>query len=489
MNYGDAMLPPVHGLVDPQGHLVEADPRLEELNGWAGGAIGQPLAVPQIARLARLAQRLGILVSRAVIAADPHGDVELWVRAEPSPAGVRLALTGWRTRSAWAAEPAAAQQREAAFVTQEGEWAWETDAALRLTFATTSAGPRFGFDPAAVLGQPLTRLFALGEDDSGDVPLLGALALRQQFDGQVATVRASGRKMRLSASPRVDSSGAFAGLIGAATAEHDDGEPEPTLAPPPSALPALGGDDFARRLDRALRAPLDRIIANADSIHARSDGPIRQDYVDYAADISTAARHLVDLVDDLTDLHFIERPGFTAAAEPIDLADVARRAAGLLQVRAAEQGVRIDKPAVDEALPALGEFRRALQVMVKPRRQRRPLFAGGRDGLAADGGRWQRRGDHRRRPGQGHRRRGPGADIRQVRAGRSARAGRQWPGPVHLAPVGASDGGRRDRRLGAGPGCPLPVPPAAAAGCGGHGVKKTPLPGVKFTLGSHYPHA
>jgi signal transduction histidine kinase len=91
---------------------------------------------------------------------------------------------------------------------------------------------------------------------------------------------------------------------------------------------------------------------------------LRQDYADYAADIATAGRHLAGLVDDLVDLQFIERPDFAVAAEAIDLADVARRAAGLLAVRATEARVRIDKPSADETLAATGEFRRALQVLV-----------------------------------------------------------------------------------------------------------------------------
>ena len=49
------------------------------------------------------------------------------------------------------------------------------------------------------------------------------------------------------------------------------------------------GEGFSAQLDRALRAPLGRIIANADSINAQTDGPIRQDYVDYAADIASAS--------------------------------------------------------------------------------------------------------------------------------------------------------------------------------------------------------
>ena len=97
MNVTDPMLPPVRGVVDPIGRLIEADQRLMDLNLRAGGGIGQPIAIPQIATLTRLAQRLGILVSRGVVAADGDDDVELWVRAEPDPAGVRLMITGWRT--------------------------------------------------------------------------------------------------------------------------------------------------------------------------------------------------------------------------------------------------------------------------------------------------------------------------------------------------------------------------------------------------------
>ncbi|MDB5703642.1 MAG: Osmosensitive channel histidine kinase KdpD, partial [Sphingomonas bacterium] len=123
-------------------------------------------------------------------------------------------------------------------------------------------------------------------------------------------------------------------------------------------------DAFAARLDQALRTPLGRIIANADSINAQSEGPLRQDYADYAADIASAGRHLMGLVDDLVDLQAIERPDFVVAHEPVDLADVARRAAGLLAVRASEAQVSIDKPGAQDVLPATGEFRRALQVLV-----------------------------------------------------------------------------------------------------------------------------
>ena len=121
---------------------------------------------------------------------------------------------------------------------------------------------------------------------------------------------------------------------------------------------------FGERLDQALRAPLAHIIDNAERLRAQPDGPLRRDYAGYAADIASAGRHLLALVDDLVDLQAIERPDFRPEAEPIDLADIARRAAGLLAVRAADRNVRIDGPGEDEALPATGDFTRALQIMM-----------------------------------------------------------------------------------------------------------------------------
>nr|WP_261293067.1 ATP-binding protein [Sphingomonas hylomeconis] len=347
----------VRGRIDPHGRLVEAEQRLIDLNQRAGGRLGEPIAIPQIATLARLAARLGILISRGVVAGDGDGDVDLWVKADPDAHGVRLEISGWRLRAAW--RPAGTDHdRDGDFVRSGADWLWESDAALRLTFLSPTAGSRFGFDAAEMLGQPLTRLFVLGEDMEGAFPILGGLAMRQRFDDQRATIRGTNHKVRLAAIPRTDRIGIFAGFIGAA--HMIESPPEPAPFPPEEGLPGA----FAVRLDAALRTPLGRIIANADSINAQSEGPLRQDYADYAADIASAGRHLMGLVDDLVDLQAIERPDFAVLAEALDLADVTRRAAGLLSVRAGEANVRIDKPAPDEELPASGEFRRALQVLV-----------------------------------------------------------------------------------------------------------------------------
>lgn len=350
-------VPPAIGRLSADGLLLDAELRLAELNRRAGGALGQPVAVPQIAALVRLVQRLGIALTRPIVAADGDDDIALTVRAEPDELGIRLEVSGWQAGAPWEAEPA--HRREADFLRSDADWLWTTDAALHLTHVSDHAAVRLGFDPQTVLGQPITRLFALNDDGEGGFPILSALAAQAWFDAQEAAIRGTDHRVRLSAVPRVDANGQFAGFDGAARDLSPDEAPV-QAEDAASDLP----DGFSRRVGRALRDPLGRIIANADSMSAQTDGPLRDDYVAYAADIASAGRHLLGLVDDLEDLSAIERADFAVAVEDLDLADVARRAAGLLAVRAAQGDVRIERPSFDDAMPASGEFRRVLQILV-----------------------------------------------------------------------------------------------------------------------------
>lgn len=355
MSLVDAGLPPVHGFVGRDGRLVDAGPRLDDLNTRAGGALGEPFAVPQVAVLARLAQRLGITVARHVLVADGPDEVELWVRADPVEDGVRLELGGWKLRAPWT-PPVDPARRDRDLLLQGADWWWETDATLRLTAVAPEAA-RFGVTAESALGKPLASLFALEMDAEGAMPMLGVLTVHQPFERQAATVRSTGQAVTLSANPTLNAEGLFAGYVGAVRAETREPQPVDDRTTDPL-------DAFSARLDRALRTPLGRIIANADSIHAQTEGPIRRDYADYASDIASAGRHLLGLVDDLVDLQAVERPDFSPAAEPIDLADIGRRAAGLLGVRAAERGVKIDAPQDVDRAPATGEFKRVLQILV-----------------------------------------------------------------------------------------------------------------------------
>lgn len=348
---------PVTGRLDSAGRLIAADPPLAALQASAGGSKGGPLSVPQIAALARLAKRLGITVSRAAIAADADEDIDLWVRAEPEGEEVALSITGWRRRPARAVPefPSAAAQRDSDFLRASADWTWETDDTLRITALSPGAAAAMGRLPADLIGKQITRLFRFREDAEGDLPLLAALAEHRRFEGQAATLRGGSQgQYQLSGVPLIDGMGRFAGFRGGAVSVERD-SPAGTVPSAP--------DAFGRRLDAALRGPIDRIVGQADKLGAADEGPLAADYAGYAADIAAAGRHLLALVDDLVDLQAIERPDFRPAAEEIDLADLARRAAGLLGVRAADKRVTIDGPD-DGAVLATGDFTRTLQILV-----------------------------------------------------------------------------------------------------------------------------
>ncbi|WP_326524538.1 sensor histidine kinase [Sphingomonas sp.] len=349
----DHLLHPVTARTDLHDRLVDADPRLRDLIARAGGGAGQEVPIPAIAGVVRLARRLGIAIAREIVVADGEDDLELDIRAEPDDGGVTILAGGWRARTPWRG---AGEARD--FLASEADWLWESDAALRFTHISPYAGTRWGFDAAAMLGQPIVRLFALAEDGEGGFPILGAVAAQMRFDRQDAELRGTGRRARLIADPRVDARGRFAGFTGAVRMLDVEASDPPPLAPP---IFAAG---FGERIERSLRGPLERIIANAGSMGAQVEGPLSDNYVGYAADIASAGRHLLGMIDDLVDLEAIERPDFVIATETVDVAELARRAAGLLSVRANEGDVRIERPGPDEMLAATGEYRRVLQILV-----------------------------------------------------------------------------------------------------------------------------
>ncbi len=351
-----AQTAPEHARTDGADKLVSASERLGALNERAGGQVGAVIAVPQLATLARLARTLRIPVSRTIFAADGDEDIELYVQAKPVDDGVCLAVAGWTTRiprKSWlVAQPIATVE-----ATTIGDWSWSTDARLVLTDVAFAPSDTTDLRPFDLAGRPLTRLVRLIEDGDGDLPILAALADKTAFHDQRAVRRdAPDIEFVLAGTPRLSETGELLGFSGTATQQDRSAD---------AAVEDFVTDrDFAQRLGTALRGPLDRIVSRADSIGAQADGPLRRDYADYAGDIASAGRHLLALVDDLADLDAVEQPGFTIAPEPVDLADVARRAAGLMAVRAANASVRIDGPALDEELVALGDFHRVLQILV-----------------------------------------------------------------------------------------------------------------------------
>jgi signal transduction histidine kinase len=353
--------PDLAGRLDGDGVLFAASPELLALQMGAGGSLPGPVAIPSIAAVSRLAQTLGILVSRRVVAAVDHQIVDFLVRARPEGGGVALQMSALEggAESEWAIIEDAESAFDFAELESQGQW--RCDRELRTTSIEGDLTELVEIEALGLADGKLTSVFRLIEQESGDLPLLEGAILGKQFSRQLAELRVlPSIRLLLHGQPVTGPDGDFAGIRGGYRIVS-----QPSGRPVVQAEATVEADTgFAARLDLALRQPLARIIANADQIGSRVSGPLRSDYVDYAKDIAAAGRHLLAFVDDLADLQSIERADFSPDAEIVDLADICRRAAGLLAVRAADKGVRIDAPASDERLLARGDFRRILQIMV-----------------------------------------------------------------------------------------------------------------------------
>ncbi|HEX7854079.1 MAG TPA: HAMP domain-containing sensor histidine kinase [Sphingobium sp.] len=352
----------IRGRVSPAGMLVTADPPLLALQTEAGGTANGAIVIPALAHLVRLAQRLGITIARPVAIASGASDISLWVRMKPDADGVDLSIIEWEEQPR-APDPVDAVALGAHAELSRDGWIWQVDASLQFRLVDGQEAAAGGHAMPRI-GEPLSAYFRLLEVDGAAndrLPLLAAVATRRPFSRQPVLLRADEAvRYSLAALPTFDALGRLTGYRGKAIREE-----EASVAAAPS---AANGEPysplFSRRLDNALRQPLGRIIANANTISGQLEGPLRADYAAYAADIAEAGRHLVELVDDLSDLQAIERPDFAVAHEEVDVADLGRRAAGLLKMRAAERSITVDPPNGDERVLATAEYRRVLQILV-----------------------------------------------------------------------------------------------------------------------------
>ena len=334
------------GRLDRSGRLVSADPQLEALQREAGSALGQPLALPQIAAVAQLARKLRTSVSRPAIAASTDHDIELWVEAKPEGDDIALSLEGWTIRPATGPRLAAILGGGLESETGGARNEWAADEELRIISLSPDLTELLGVSADSVAGQPLTRVLRLEEDEAGEMPLISALAARRGFTGQHALSRADEqRSVILSGEVVTGADGSFAGFRGSVQSNG-------AAAPAPQART----NAFDHALDEILRSPLDRIIESAERIVERSEGPLRSDYASYGNDIAAAARHLLSVLTSMND-EAVE------SQRSVDLAGLAAEAVVLVDSTAEDRGVVIEIEQRDR-LAARGEERAVTQILV-----------------------------------------------------------------------------------------------------------------------------
>lgn len=351
---------PVRAISDADDCLVSADRAIAALQLRCGGELPGTIAVPALLEVVRKARRYGLKLARTIQAQDGASAITAWVEVEPLPgedAGCEILLRNWHAAPLPPEDPAEAESRRAELDRHFAELTARLDADQNLLTVDAEAPDLAGLAAAmeAGFGRPWTDFVTIAGSTQPQ-PMHWRL-----LDGAEVRVPGSARSWRASLFPQQAPGGEPAGFELCLVSQEPP--PLPAGAPErqsPAARQRIVGRDVAP----VLRQPIARIIANAETIRSRLAGPLAEDYASYAADIAAAGQHLLALVEDLTDLEVVEADDFSTAPDRIDLADVARQAAGILGVRARDKDIVLDAPRPDETLPAIAEFRRVLQVLI-----------------------------------------------------------------------------------------------------------------------------
>lgn len=350
---GSRLSRPILGEISREGVLLRADEALRKLNQRAGGVEGGTIAIPALYSLGTLSGRLRMRLARAVRVSDDPDNLELWVEAEPVGEIIRITILSWRSLGPHLIAIDGKDGRNKIFSEEHSVLTFD-----RLNRLIQSRGVRLDGVVVSDFGKSARDLFdRILVDPEVKDGFLKNLTSMEVVSPFVVALN-GGDAVMLSARPAYDDAGEWTGY---------ECKLEPAIPSAPlvsDKISSTPGALFGKHLAPALRQPLGRIIANAETIGSELQGPIRENYAVYARDIVNAARHLSALVDDLGDLEAIERADFSTAPDQIELGDVARRVAGLLALKAADHSIRLITPDADIKVSAIAEFRRTLQIML-----------------------------------------------------------------------------------------------------------------------------
>ncbi|MCL9982031.1 MAG: HAMP domain-containing histidine kinase [Erythrobacter sp.] len=355
------------GLTDARDWLLNADEPLAELQARCGGRVPGPLAIPELLDLVRQGRRMGLRIAREFSAFDGEALVSGFARIHPAAAdedsrvsgGCEVLVENWQRSIPPAPDSRAFAERLDAIDRATAEVSARLDARQRVQVLSALAPDAMSLQQASYAspGQVWSDMVSL-QGIAHHQPLHWRL-----LDGAACRLAGSQRHWRVRLIPLGADPQAPAGFELLLIAD------EPLTADVAGA--GIGDSEEATptrligsALTPVLRQPVARIIANAETIRARLAGPLRDEYSDYAGTIASAGQHLAAMLDDLADLEVVETPGFATAHEPVDLADAARRAAGILGVRAQNRDIRLIVNGEHGTVVAIAEFRRVLQILI-----------------------------------------------------------------------------------------------------------------------------
>jgi signal transduction histidine kinase len=123
--------------------------------------------------------------------------------------------------------------------------------------------------------------------------------------------------------------------------------------------------EFLASMSHELRTPLNAILGFSEIIKEETFGPVGlHKYVDYAADVHSSGRHLLDLINDILDLSKIDAGKVELHEEELGLAHIMDDCLSLVRERALRAGVTLVEEPPAAGLPRLWADRRLMKQIV-----------------------------------------------------------------------------------------------------------------------------
>lgn len=244
------------------------------------------------------------------------------------------------------------------------DWIWETNADHRYTFLSKRAYDLSGLRAEDVIGK--SRIDLLQHADQGQTAAthLADLISRRPFTGfSYWEMTPNGRRCyAISGKPLFDGKGRFIGYRGAGRDVTDRALIAEQLEDAKREAEAANNakSEFLSTMSHELRTPLNAVIGFSEVIGDELFGPVgHPKYLEYAHDIQSSGRHLLDMINDILDISRIEAGRLELADEPVAVEEVVEQALHMIETRARQAGVRIETY-LQPALPAFVGDRRAM---------------------------------------------------------------------------------------------------------------------------------
>jgi PAS domain S-box-containing protein len=258
------------------------------------------------------------------------------------------------------------EQRLRVYAEMASDWFWEQDAAFRFAWTSDTSpahrmgGHSDGLTRWGLAGASLTdHLWAKHfEDLQAHRPFRDFRYERTGLAGDIRHVSVSG-------TPVFDADGTFTGYRGTGRDITAEVAAEQALREARDRAEAANKakSEFLANMSHELRTPLNAIIGFSELIAAQPFGKIEPRYAEFAGDILSSGKHLLDLINDLLDMSKIEAGQFELLDEQVELAPLIDSCLTMMGPRAAEG--RVSLSLADNPLPIVVRAdRRAVRQIV-----------------------------------------------------------------------------------------------------------------------------